>query len=252
MKKILIFLLLLFPFIGYGQSISNQIFKDHQVEGSMTIYAYNKQRWLYSDSLDAIRETLPGATFNLINSCIALETGVIRTENELIKWEGKESDLKTAYRNATNWFYMELAKKIGRKDYLEFLKAFYYGNLNFAERSADFWNTGAFGISPKGQIEFLKRFSRQQMYLSPRTFRIGNELLNTEKTGDYTFVDQSSVVKSQGKDMAWYIGYVYNKTNAYYFATRIKKPTDKKIADFQKLARKITLSILKQNKIYPQ
>lgn len=249
MKKILLFLLLISPAVIYAQSKVNQVFKDHHVEGSITVYNLSKKSWLYSDSLDALRETPPGSTFDLINSCIALETGVIKTENELLKVNGKAMDLKTAYRNSSTWFYVELAKRIGKKDYTDFLKSCGYGNLDFSSKSADFWNAGPFGISPKAQVNTLKYFSREQMSFSPRTFRIGRELLTTEKTGNYILSDQTAWLKTNGKDLAWHIGYVQVKKNVYYFATRITKTSHKDNPELAKLAKEITMSILKQNKV---
>lgn len=262
MKKIILYLLLLSSGTVYGQVNYKQVFKKYDVEGSITIYHQNKRNWLYSDSLDATRETLPGSSFKLINSCIALETGAIRTENELIKWDGKnsslygqkmndwnkDSDLKVAYKNSNNWFFTELAKKIGRKDYFSFLKSCNYGNLNLSEKGDDFWNTGPFGISPKGQINFMRVFISEQLPFSPRTFRVVKELMNTEKTSVHLLADISGWTKTAGKDLAWEIGCVQMNNNVYYFATRITKPVNRKNPDFSKAAKEITINILRQIK----
>jgi beta-lactamase class D len=64
----------------------------------------------------------------ILNSLIAIEYKAIQDENEIIKWDGelkshfgtivnawnKDTDLKNAYKNSTVWFYVELAKRIGR------------------------------------------------------------------------------------------------------------------------------------------
>ena len=42
--------------------------------------------------------TLPASTFKIINTLIALETGVIADENEIVKWPGKTDTVKYGYR----------------------------------------------------------------------------------------------------------------------------------------------------------
>ncbi|QNK64730.1 class D beta-lactamase [Pedobacter sp. PAMC26386] len=263
MKRTVIYLLLLSTCTAYGQTDFKQIFKKQDVEGSITIYNQNKMQWLFSDSLDAIRETLPGATFNLINSCIALETGVVKTENELIRWDGKsqdlcgkemqewnvDTDLRTAFKNSNKWFYAEIAKRIGRKDYLEFLTACGYGNFKLTEKGNDFWNSGSFGISPKGQVNFLRVFNREQLPFSPRTFSIVKELMFSGKKEGYILSEKSGWIKSDGKDVGWQIGYVKTKDNVYYFATRITKPLNKRNPGFAKAGKEITMDVFKQIKI---
>lgn len=80
--------------------------------------------------MDGNLETLPASTFKIINSLIAIEEKAIRDENEVLKWDGvkrslfgkeipqwnKDTDLKTAYKNSTIWFYVKMAERIGRKN----------------------------------------------------------------------------------------------------------------------------------------
>lgn len=257
MKKTLICLLLFSTSIAFGQTSLKQVFKKHDAEGSTTIYYRNRMVWFYSDSLDARRSTPPGATFNIVNAAIALETGALKTENELIKWDGKkqsqsewnkDTDLKTAFKNSNVWFFSEVAKRIGHHDYAEFLKMCSYSIPAFKGKAQDFWNTADYGVSPVQQINFLRFFATEQLSFSPRTFSIVKRLMRTEKTSNYVLTDQSGTVKTNGKETYWYIGYIDVKDKLYYFATRITKSTGKKNVDFEKTAKEITLDILKQVK----
>ena len=75
-----------------------QPFKDCQVVGSTSIYDYKKKQWLFTDSIDAAIESLPASTFKIINLLIALESGVIKNENEVIKWPGTTDTTLYGYR----------------------------------------------------------------------------------------------------------------------------------------------------------
>jgi beta-lactamase class D len=74
---------------SFGQENLQKEFKNYEIKGSVSIYDYNHERWFFTDSVDARRRTLPASTFKMINTCIALETNVIKDENEVIKWDGK-------------------------------------------------------------------------------------------------------------------------------------------------------------------
>lgn len=105
-----------------------QAFQNCPFQGSVTIYDYAKQRWLFSDSTDALRSTQPASTFKIINLLIALETKTIRDENSIVKWVGstdttlygyrpeiyKDMSVKEAFEVSAGWVFIELAKKIGK------------------------------------------------------------------------------------------------------------------------------------------
>ena len=118
-------ILLIYPFASIVSQVDlQQPFKDCNLEGSITIYDYKNKKWTYSDEADAKVATLPASTFKILNSMIALETGVIKDENVVFKWDGQkrfveswnaDTDLKNAFKNSTVWYYVELAKIIGKK-----------------------------------------------------------------------------------------------------------------------------------------
>lgn len=257
MKKTLVCLLLLSTSMVFGQASLKQVFKKYGVEGSTTVYYRNRMVWFYSDSLDARRNTPPGATFNIVNAAIALETGALKAETEVIKWDGKkqnviawnkDTDLKTAFKNSNVWFFSEVAKKISHNDYAEFLKMCGYNIPAFKGKTLDFWNTADYLVNPVQQINFLRYFATGQLSFSPRTFNVVKGLMNTQKTSDYVLTDQTGLVKVNGKDTYWYIGYADVKDKLYYFATRIAKSSGQKNADLEKTGKEITLDILKQIK----
>ena len=72
------FLIWLLPLSMSGQIDFEKYFKACNVEGSITIYDYKNKKWTYSDEADAKIATLPASTFKILNSMIALETGVIK------------------------------------------------------------------------------------------------------------------------------------------------------------------------------
>ncbi len=262
-----IFTILLFLWFGnaFSQIDSRKHFDKFSLSGSTTIFDYNKQKWFFTDSIDAQTETLPASTFKIINSFIALEEKAIKDENEVLKWDGvkrsifgkeipqwnKNTDLKTAYKNSTIWFYVRMAERIGRKKYFEYLKKCRYGDLTFSEKGTDFWNYGDFGISPKNQIEFLVQLYENKLPFSQQTINTVKEIMISENIDGYIFRDKTGWTTKDGIDIGWWVGYVETPSNVFFFATRIKKGVNEINPDFSKARKEITKEILKDLSAIP-
>ncbi|MHC2993812.1 beta-lactamase, partial [Pontibacter sp. HJ8] len=77
-----------------GQTDLEKPFQDCRIQGSITLYDYQAKKWISSNIHDSHVGTLPASTFKILNTLIALETGVIADENEIVKWPGKTDTIK--------------------------------------------------------------------------------------------------------------------------------------------------------------
>ena len=238
-----VFILLAFFFSSCAPEITLITISDQcPFKGSMTIYDHKKAHWFFSDQSDAYRETLPASTFKIINSLIALEVKAVENENEVLKWDGQEkyafgkrvesweddSDLKSAFENSTVWFYVELAKKIGREQYRNYLLRSHYGNHNLTEAGDDFWNKGLFAVSPVNQIRFLNALYENKLPFSQKTMDTVKNISTVEKTSEYTLHAKTGWAQERDTDIGWWIGYVEKVDNVYFFATRFIKDSNEK------------------------
>lgn len=238
-------------------------FTEYNIKGSTTLFDSKNNKWIYTDSADSKLRTLPASTFKIINSCIALELKVIKDENELIKWDGRnrspagmnipawnrDNNLKEAYRNSTVWFYVELARRIGKKRYRSYLKKCNYGNQNLSEKGVDFWNYGELAISPKEQIDFLRAFYDETLPFSKRTYAIMNKHImlsdkTSEQTNSYVMRYKTGWTDRNGMDIGWCVGYVERADNVYFFATRLTKAVDDQNPNFIRCRKDITKVVL--------
>lgn len=237
-------------------------YKDCLIEGSTSIYDYKNKKWLFSNNTDARIETLPASTFKIINLLIALETGVIKDENEIVKWVGKtdttlygyrpeiykDMTVKEAFEVSAGWVFIELAKKIGKERYKHYLKLCQYGNQDLSQKDADFWNFGAFAISPVNQIEFLIKVYEETLPFSKRNIEILKRVMMTEKTDTYSIRSKTGWTRVSGNDIGWWVGYVERSDNVYFFATRIIKKRSTINKNFGQCRKDITKNILRQLK----
>ncbi|XFE75951.1 penicillin-binding transpeptidase domain-containing protein [Algoriphagus halophilus] len=213
-----------------------------------------------SDIEDSQDQTLPASTFKLVNTLIALDTRAVENEDEIIPWIDDydtvkyghrpniyhSMSMKEAFRLSAGWAYIELAKKIGKPKYKEYLTAIGYGNVDLSIDGDDFWNFGDFGISPANQIEILIGIYEESLPFSEQSFQTLKEMMIEEKTDNYIIRAKTGWTREGGKDTGWWVGYLETSDNVYFFATRLIKDRSENNPNFGSCRKTITKEILKQ------
>lgn len=243
-----------------GQQDLKQPFEACGLEGSITIYDYRAKKWISSDIEDSHVATLPASTFKIVNTLIALDCGVVADENEIVKWPGAtdtvkygyrpdiyhDMNMREAFRYSAGWVYVELAKKIGKEKYSEYLTACHYGNADVSINDADFWNFGNFAISPANQIEILIGVYQETLSFRKEHFSTLKAMMVEEQTDSYVLRAKTGWTRDGGKDTGWWVGYVEREENVYFFATRLIKERAAANPDFGSCRKEITRTILRQ------
>lgn len=238
-------------------------FDECGVEGAIAIYDHKKHQWILSDTINTRQETLPASTFKIINMLIALETGTISNENYVVNWPGKTDTVKYGYRPeiyhdmsvrkafevSAGWAFIELAKKIDKSVYKRYLTQCGYGNVELSEQGTDFWNFGPLGISPVGQVEFLKKLYDGKLPFSKRNLDIVKRIMITEKNQIYTIRSKTGWTMADQINTGWWVGYVEKQKEVYFFATRLLQDRKSNRSDFSGCRKKITRSVMKDLKI---
>ena len=160
-----------------------------------------------------------------------METGIIPDENYVIKWNGTKYDvpawnqdhtLKTAIENSVVWYYQELARRVGKEKMQHYIDLVGYGNQDISGQIDSFWLEGGLRISADEQVEFLKRLYNGELPFSPRSMKIVKEILVLEKTEAYQLSGKTGAVQRVVPYEGWFIGYVEEKGDVYFFATNIE------------------------------
>lgn len=234
-------------------------FDQCNIEGAIAIYDNKNHTWILSDTVATTKETLPASTFKIINLLIALETKTIASENDIVKWPGSTDTIKYDYRPniyhditvkeafevSAGWAFIELAKKIGKDNYKKYLSLCHYGNLNLSQTDPDFWNFGAFGISPVNQVEFLKNFYEEKLPFSKRNIDIVKKVMITEQNDDYTIHSKTGWTRENEINTGWWVGYITNKNGTYFFATRLLQDRKLNSTNFGSCRKEITKSVFR-------
>jgi beta-lactamase class D len=226
--------------------------------GAFVLYDLTGQRYLRYNPERCSERFLPASTFKIVNSLIGLETGVIPDENYVIKWDGTKYDtpswnqdhtLKTAIQNSVVWYYQELARRVGREKMQRYIDAVGYGNQDISGNIDSFWLDGALRISADEQVELLKRLYRDDLPFSQRSLKIVKEIMILENTDTYRLSGKTGSVWRVGTAyIGWFVGYVEEKGNVYFFAANIGSPSSE--ANGVK-AQEITYDLLRGLEILP-
>lgn len=224
-------------------------FKELGVEGSIIIYDANNNKFYEYNSLRNSKAFFPASTFKVLNTLIALETGVISDDVSVLSWDGikrdidvwnQDTNLRQAFKNSTVWFYQVLARKIGSERMQKFITQVGYGNQQIGkpENIDKFWLEGLLQITPKQQIAFLQKVKSGNLPFSQRNLDLLKEIMIVEQTPNYTLRGKTGWVTSTNPGIGWFVGYLEQNNQVYYFTTNIDMPDIKFAAARIKITRR--------------
>lgn len=227
-------------------------FQKFNLVGSFTLYDYKASKYIRYNPQRSAQRFIPASTFKIMNSLVGLETGVVTDENFVIKWDGTQfpystwnhdQTLQSAITNSVVWYYQEVAQRVGRERMQHYIDAVGYGNQDISGSIDSFWLNGPLRISAEEQINFLVRLYKGDLPFSERTMEIVKKILVIEKTNDYTIRAKTGSGIKVIPPVGWWVGYVEENNNVYFFATTVESPRPDDVLTDAKI--NITRSILK-------
>ncbi len=207
-------------------------FKEFGLSGSILIYDLNKNRTYEHNPQRNATAMTPASTFKIFNAMVALETGIMPNDVAILTWDGihrdpdvwnHDTNLRQAFKDSTVWFYQVLARRAGHERMQQFIDKVGYGNrqIGTVEDIDRFWLQGPLKITPASQIEFLQRLYRNKLPFSQRTMDLVKDIMVREQTPDYTLRGKTGWLNSTKPELGWFVGYLEQKKNVYFFATTI-------------------------------
>ena len=236
MRTIAAYLILVFfSSTALSESISenlewNKEFYSESVHGVFVLCKHNSNSCTTNNAARASTAYIPASTFKITSALIGLETGVIKNERQVFKWDGKpramnqwERDLtlRGAIQVSAVPVFQQIARNIGEARMQNYLKLFSYGNANIGGGIDQFWLEGQLRISAVNQIKFLESLYLNNLPASKANQLIAKEALVTEATPEYLVHSKtgySGVGVKGNPGIAWWVGWVEKGTEVYFFA----------------------------------
>lgn len=208
-------------------------------EGTFVLLDGQTGRTIRHNPERARQPFLPASTFKIPNSLIALETGVATGPDFPLAWDPevappqpwwrdswkRDQTLRTAFRESVVWYYQELARRIGPERMQTYVQRFDYGNADLSGGIDKFWLSGGLRISPDEQVDFLRRFYRGELGVSPRSTQIVKDILLVDETPEYRLSGKSGTAMMDGYDdreLAWFVGYVERGNQVCFYALNME------------------------------
>lgn len=195
----------------------------------------------------------PLSTFKIFLALIGLETGAIKDESAMEKWDGtkasietwnRDHNLETAMNESVNWYFQRISSKIGQAELTKYVKLLHYGNADMSS-GVDTWMSpdSSLRISPLQQVDFIEHLYKENLPLSARSQQIVKRILKVDEGPKGVLYGKTGTEGVDGKLVGgWFVGYLEGKGDTYVFATNIhgtSEVTGRK-------AREISKKILKQ------
>lgn len=170
---------------------------------------------------------LPASTFKIINSLIALESGVVASVDDSIAWDGvdrgwdmwnRDHSIRTALPVSAVWFYQELARRIGPERMAGKVRAADYGNRNTGGRIDTFWLEGQLRITALEQVQFLGRMLEGDVpFQRAHVDSVARVMLLDEGEG-WSLHGKTGWAVRTDPDVAWFVGFVRRPGETVRFA----------------------------------
>ena len=231
-----------------------QYFDSRNVEGCFTLLNNSDgEITVYNMSMDTTRYT-PASTFKILNSLIALETGVVTDNKMIIKWDSivrtnpdwnKDMNITEAFKVSSVPFFQEVAKRIGHDTMKNWVDSISYGNKNIEGKIDSFWLNNKLKISPDEQLGLLKRLYFDQLPFRKSVQFSVREMMVQEDNSLYKLSYKTGWGKDESNNsIGWLTGWIEENRHVYFFVTLLKSK-DPNI-DMKKIRLDITKDILQQ------
>ena len=210
------------------------VFKEHRVDGTFSLYDVTTGAVTTVNAGRAGQRFVPASTFKIANSLIALETGVVKDENEIIPYGGKPQPFKAwekdmpmreAIAASVVPIYQELARRIGLERYHHWLERLSYGNRTTGDALETFWLDGPLEISAIEQTRFVAELAQQKLSMSARSQTIVRDILRLETAGSRTLYGKTGWRFSSTPQLGWWVGWVEDGSKLSTFAINIDMPS---------------------------
>ncbi len=201
-------------------------------QGHFTIY--NLPR--YRDSAFS-----PAGTFDIVQSLIALQTGVARDEHSpAVGSNSRQADtvdpkgvaplmsLTQAFQaspDSANRGFADLARRIGTDTLRKWLDTLHYGNKAIGGSSDSFWLQGTLKITADEQLGLIKKLYFGQLPFFKRPQEIVRGLMHVESNSNYKLYYKIAGQHNtpDGKAISWALGWIEENRHPYFFVVNLDR-----------------------------
>ncbi len=176
---------------------------------------------------------VPASTFKVANTIIALETGAVKDENEIIPYGGKpqpfkqwekDMSMREAIALSAIPIYQEIARRVGSGRHRDWLARLDHGNRQPGTSVDTFWLDGPLEISAVEQAHFVARLAQQKLDASPRAQAITRDIIRLECSSSKLLYGKTGWRFASNPNLGWWTGWVEQDGKIEAFSLTIDMP----------------------------
>ncbi len=218
-------------------------FSGHGVTGTFVLLDVARQHLVLVNPERAGLRLYPASTFKIANSLLALETGVVGDENEIIPYGGarqpiriweRDMSMRDAIGISNVPVYQELARRIGKLRYDAFFEKIPYGNGQTGDNIEQFWLRGPLAISAIEQVHFLAKLAVQGLDVSIPSQEVVRDIIRLEIQASAVLYGKTGWTNASSPEIGWFVGWVERDGDVFSFALNLdihaRADADKRIA----------------------
>lgn len=234
-------------------------FEENKVSGTFGLFDNGQGKFtIYNLSRFTDSAYLPASTFKIVNSLIGIETGVVKNDSALIKWDGitrgrpeceKDLIMTDAFRISCVPWYQQLARLIGEKNMQHYLDTVGYaakkGRFMIKNNLDSFWLNNDAKVTADEQLGLVKKLYFDQLPFQKRTQQLVRKMMLMENNSNYKLSYKTGLGTAPNDHLiGWIIGWIEENQHPYFFVLQVE--TADKSADIRSIRMNLLNRCLKQ------
>lgn len=236
--------LLLLSVVFFSACTSNNVtddnslqkyFDENKVTGSFGLFD-NGQGHFTICNRKQFRDSayLPASTFKIVNSLVGIETGRVKDDSTIIKWDGvvrsntqwnQDLPMYKAFQLSCVPWFQELARRIGKDTMQQWLDTLGYASRYkkpVINKIDTFWLDNSIKMTADEQLGLVKKLYFDQLPFQKRTQRIVRSMMLMENNPNYQLSYKTGWGHAEdGRSIGWIVGWIEENKHPYFFVLQI-------------------------------
>lgn len=194
------------------------------VKGSFSLFDNGQGHFTIYD-LPRYRDSLyqPGATFDILLSLIAIQTGAAKDDTALLLPDLTLGKAFRGHDDSCTLGFQALAARIGKDTLKKWIDSLQYGNKYMGADTTAFWHNNYLKINADEQLGLLKKLYFDQLPFFQRTQEIVRRMMPEESNSSYRLTYKTAQGRMEdGHAIGWVMGWVEENKHPYFFVVNVE------------------------------
>ena len=193
----------------------------------------------------------PAASFDIVQSLVAIQTGSANNENTVINWDkqirflpngdtakewNRDLSMQAAFTAGDPAWFQELARKTGKDTIQHWLDSLgygqRYGKFSIGNNLDSFWFNNTLKVTADEQLGLVKKLYFDQLPVFKSTAAIVRKMMLREENANYKLSYKTAAANIPGnRSLVWVSGWVEENKHAYFFVLQVLAPEKQGFTD---------------------